>query len=412
MFTERISSKQLGDDDLNKDLTLRQPNESWLDEFWKRLVQHQITQKQLAAEIGINRSYLNQLLNGKRNLTDDMRQRLMFAYCELAGTDPLNICLDYVRIRFPTHDIFSVITKLFRIKSIYFVYDAYGRYGYTGKYWHGEMEIFISPDNDNRGTLVELKGRGCRELEGILLVQKRSWYDFFRTALSLDGVVKRIDLAINDFMDVIPVHYFIEKSIRHEYVTKFKECKYFVRDKNDLKGESLYFGSRRSNIYFCLYQKDIEQYFKFNINPEQTKIKNRFELRLANERAETVIKELLIMRQPNKIVFGIINNYLKFITPTSGLSKSDWPIDNRWRRFIGNYTGKVKLTMVPEPISLERTIKWIEKQVAPTLKMLLTLDSAKSEDNLMKMIVDAKLSDQQLALIKQMLADPEEMVIK
>ena len=44
---------------------------------------------------------------------------------------------------------------------------------------------------------MELKGRGCRQFE-TLLAQKRSRYDFFEDCLKAGGVMKRLDLAIND----------------------------------------------------------------------------------------------------------------------------------------------------------------------------------------------------------------------
>ena len=46
--------------------------------------------------------------------------------------------------------------------------------------------------------LLELKGRGCRQFESYLLAQERSWYEFFMDVLMEDGVMKRLDLAIND----------------------------------------------------------------------------------------------------------------------------------------------------------------------------------------------------------------------
>lgn len=399
---------------MNEDLTLidYQVQADWLNIFWQQLEDKKIKQSQLAKSMGISRSYLNQLLNSKRPLTEAMRQRLTAAFRKLSGITALNICFDYVRIRFPTHDVDELIVALFCIKPIYFVYEPYGRYGYSGKFRHGDMEIFVSPEDDNCGSLIELKGKGCRELEGILVASEQSWYDFLRQALALDGVVKRIDLAINDYLDVLPVHYLIKKSMRHEYITKFRECKYFVRDKDNLKGESLYFGSRKSAIYFCIYQKDIEQYFKLGKALAETKIKNRFEIRVFDERAEQTVADLLAYRNPQRTVFGIINNYLRFVKPIANKPTSKWPLDDRWAQFIGKYADKLRLAVSPEPVTLDQTIQWIKKQVAPSLKMLMAIDSAKSEDTLMTIIAEAKLSENQQVMIQQMLASPEEIMIQ
>ena len=48
------------------------------------------------------------------------------------------------------------------------------------------------------GVLLELKGRGCRQMESYLLAQERSWYDFMLYCMSAGGVMKRLCLAIND----------------------------------------------------------------------------------------------------------------------------------------------------------------------------------------------------------------------
>ena len=48
-------------------------------------------------------------------------------------------------------------------------------------------------------------------------------------------------------------------------------------------GNTLYLGSAKSEIYFCIYEKDYEQYVKAGIPMEETKVKNRFEIRLKDD---------------------------------------------------------------------------------------------------------------------------------
>ena len=51
------------------------------------------------------------------------------------------------------------------------------------------------PHELDKGVLVELKGRGCRQFESYLLAQQRSWYEFFMDVLVAGGVMKRLDLC-------------------------------------------------------------------------------------------------------------------------------------------------------------------------------------------------------------------------
>jgi phage replication initiation protein len=57
-------------------------------------------------------------------------------------------------------------------------------------------------------------------------------------------------------------------------------------------GNKLYIGSLQSEVYFCIYEKDYEQYKKNDISIEDAEVKNRFETRLKNERAYYGITDL------------------------------------------------------------------------------------------------------------------------
>ena len=45
---------------------------------------------------------------------------------------------------------------------------------------------------EHLGVLLELKGRGCRQMESYLLAQERSWYDFMLDCLTAGGKRKRL----------------------------------------------------------------------------------------------------------------------------------------------------------------------------------------------------------------------------
>ena len=45
-------------------------------------------------------------------------------------------------------------------------------------------------------------------------------------------------------------------------------------------GRTLYLGSLKSDVYFCIYEKDYEQYVKLGTPLEEADIINRFEIRL------------------------------------------------------------------------------------------------------------------------------------
>ena len=137
---------------------------------------------------------------------------------------------------------------------------------------------------------MELKGRGCRQFESYLLAQQRSWYDFLMDALIDGGVMKRIDLAINDHTGILDIPELAEKCRKREYIGKSRSYKFYQsgelikhrEDDREYMGHTLYLGSLKSDVYFCIYEKEYEQYVKLGTPLEEADIINRFEIRLRN----------------------------------------------------------------------------------------------------------------------------------
>lgn len=48
-------------------------------------------------------------------------------------------------------------------------------------------------------------------MESYLLAQRRSWFDLMMECLAADGVIKRLDLAINDRIDILNIPILKEK---------------------------------------------------------------------------------------------------------------------------------------------------------------------------------------------------------
>ena len=63
----------------------------------------------------------------------------------------------------------------------------------------------------------------------------------------------------------------------------------------------------KSEVYFCVYEKSYEQYIKLGIPIEEAPIKNRFEIRLKNERAYYAVRDLLTYYDAERTAFSIIN---------------------------------------------------------------------------------------------------------
>ena len=105
--------------------------------------------------------------------------------------------IDYFRVRFPTTDALKIIREVLQLKADYMLYEDFGKYGYESKYVLGDINIMCSMQ-EHLGVLLELKGRGCRQMESYLLAQERSWSLMLIVPAAADDKTNEPDLAIND----------------------------------------------------------------------------------------------------------------------------------------------------------------------------------------------------------------------
>ena len=378
-----------------------------------------VSQKRLALMAGISREHLNRIEAGKVNLTNDMKLKLLEALEKFNPEAPLFLLFDYVRIRFPTLDIRHIIKDVLKLNINYMLHEDFGFYSYTEHYYLGDIFVFTSADEE-KGVLLELKGKGCRQFESYLLAQERSWYDFLMDALLEGGVMKRLDLAINDRAGILDIPDLTAKCNREECVSVFRSFKSYAsgelikkqeQDKAGM-GHTLYIGSLKSEVYFCCYEKNYEQYAKLGIPVSEALIKTRFEIRLKNERAYYAVRDLLTHYDAERTAFSIINRYIRFVDMEEDKRREDWKLNDRWAWFVGKGREPLKLTTQPEPYTLSRTLNWIARQVAPTLKMLKRIDAGNNTDYLKNIEQNAKLTEKHEQIIKQQTASVSELIEK
>lgn len=322
---------------------------------------------------GMSREHLSRIQSGKVKLTKEVKEQLTVALEKLNPDNPLEMLFDYVRIRFPTTDVKHVIRDILKLNMDFMLHEDFGFYSYTEHYYIGDIFLLTSADEE-KGVLLELKGKGCRQMESYLLAQERSWYDFLMDCLVDGGVMKRLDLAINDKVGILDIPELTRKCNNEECISVFRSYKSYAsgeliknheQDKADM-GHTLYIGSLKSEVYFCIYEKAYEQYAKLGIPIEETSVKNRFEIRLKNERAYYAVRDLLTYYDAERTAFSIINRYIRFVDKEDDVRRSEWETNERWAWFIGENRTALKLTTKPEPYTLERTLRWVARQVAPT----------------------------------------------
>lgn len=391
----------------------------WINDFKEKRTQYGVSQNRLAVMAGISREYVSRIESGKVALTEEIKGKFTDALEKLNPENPLEMVLDYVRIRFPTQDVRHVVEDILQLKLDVMIHEDYGFYSYAEHYVLGDVFVLTSPDKE-KGTLLELKGKGCRQMESYLLAQHRSWYDFLMDALVAGGVIKRLDLAINDMVGILDIPELTKKCRNEECISVFRSFKSYrsgelVQSREENKssmGNTLYIGSLKSEVYFCIYEKDYEQLVKYDIPLEETPIKNRFEIRLKNERAYYAVRDLLTYYDAERTAFSIINRYVRFVDKDDTKRRSEWQTNERWAWFLGKDRGRLKLTTQPEPYDFNRTLNWLARQVAPTLQVAETLDKQNDTTIIRDMVKNAKLTDRLKKVLQQLSVSTEEMIME
>lgn len=428
--------------------------QTWMEDFKAQQAALGVTQGQLADMAGFSRGYLIRLLNGRQELPERYKARLTAAL-EKMQPDAITVKIDYIRIRFPTLDVREVVENVLWLRMRHLGQQPRGFYGYTTTFYIGDIAVMVSPYG-GRGTLLELKGKGCAQFSAYLNGQCRSWGEFFQHCLDAKGVCKRLDIAIDDRAGFLNIPKLIEKCGRGECVTRFRcyeviessENTYLeeqrlererwekdfqlMRDadiwddpsllelvglplqeevelaaRKGRTGHTLYLGSKRSEAYFCLYEKDYEQMVRYGIPLCEAEVKNRFEIRLKSERAYLAAKDIIAGGDLMQTAFSIINNYVRFVDRDKTKPHARWPINGDWARFIGTHRSKLKLTAEPKPFDWLRILDWLSKQAVPTIRMLVEIDRKRGTHVVEELFDNAVLTKRHEKLIQEALAQIE-----
>lgn len=183
-----------------------------------------VSQNRLATAVGITRQYLSEIETEKVLPSSDLLSELVDMLERFNPELPLELLFDYVRIRFPTTNPEGVIENILKLKMKYMLHEDYAFYSYEEQYIFGDIAVMVSHDIE-KGVLIEMKGKGCRQFEHFLLAQRRTWYDFFLDVFAVDGVYKRLDLAINDKVGLLNIPELTRKCQNEECISVFRSFK-------------------------------------------------------------------------------------------------------------------------------------------------------------------------------------------
>ena len=248
-----------------------------------------------------------------------------------------------------------------------------------------------------QGFQILMSGKGCRNYENFLQLNEETWFDFLNRVCQYHINFPRIDLAIDDRKPYLSIPDLIVRTKEGLLSTKLREIDF--HDSGELKeevfqskGGSLYLGSSASNLRLVFYEKGYEQNKKYGTELDENW--NRYELRFRQEMAVSVVQALLRYRDVAGLAMEVLNSKIRFLEkPTGSMTtrKRLYPTYQAWAELMKDI-GKVKLTMQPQKKSLQKVWEWLEKYVAPSLKLFAEVGKIEKRDYIGNLVANGEMN--------------------
>ncbi|EUJ33134.1 replication initiation factor [Listeria floridensis FSL S10-1187] len=266
------------------------------------------------------------------------------------------------------------------------------KYGYVEKYELDQIRVYRSVNLDERGVMIELAGQGCRQFEAVLEMQQKSWFSFLEFVLHQNGKVTRLDIAIDDIEGYIDIPDALEFTHKGYVQSKFNTYDFNGQGNiasGEHEGVTIYYGSKKSNVYFTFYQKNYEQAKKHKIPVENIGLWNRYEVRLIDEKAMLAVKELLNQQEISFVGRGILKEYLQFVylDTIRGQKKKLRKLVDGWHQLVDD-VDQLKLKVTPNKDFYTRSENWLRSQAGATIRMVQIADDTLGRDSTIEDIIN------------------------
>ena len=162
------------------------------------------------------------------------------------------------------------------------------------------------------------------------------------------------------------------------------------------QGLSIYLGSRQSEMYFNFYEKRYEIAKKEGISVSDSVrlfgIWNRYEVRFSQGKARSFISEILTGADIAELTRSIFQGAIQIYDGTDehGFRK----FDSKWQRLFGNNEA-VRLSVSPEPYTVEKTIRWLVERVSNSLVYVSEIDRLFMQENMKKIMESGEITPRQ-----------------
>ncbi|HFI0639522.1 TPA: replication initiation factor domain-containing protein [Streptococcus suis] len=392
-------------------------NGRYLKKFRKERIG--VSQNDFASMVGLSLNTIKSYESNRRMLTTEkfleMKERLGYINNE---SNRLEVLIDYVRITFmDVRDLEYFVERYLYCPLSEFESNETRLMMYTHLWKRGDIWIFDYADKsrtDNYQMTLQLSGKGCRQMELIMKREGITWCEFFQKMLfeRKDMRVRRLDIAMDELYQGIDkeheqvnlsdlIRKLYSKELYYEKMKTWNAVDGGKLDGSANQGLSLYFGSRQSNMYFNFYEKRYELARREGMTVSESLgvfgVWNRYEIRLAREKAEAVVEEFTGGVDLAEIARGLINSRLEVFDGTN--EYGGYVPDEKWQKLFGGVE-PLTLSVRPEPYDIESTVKWLIYQVSNSLLLVDEADKILNTQYLQMILNAGELTDKAKATLE------------
>ena len=238
----------------------------------------------------------------------------------------------------------------------------------------------------NMGIHFEMSGTGCRKLAERLSERGMSIRDYLLFLSDYGVKFSRIDIAYDDYNEMLDFEVLEEKMKQGLVVTKMRSSKHLegytkiesLGNEGNQKGVSLYFGNRSSMAFIRFYDKRVEQLAKKKTVDENIKSWKRYEVVLKKEKAEDFVENYKTCEDLGRLYKKIIGGLVRFIDDTDS-NKSRCETSKFWKDFLDDET-PIKLASKQADSDFLSVLEWFDKSVLNSLIVLLVVAESEGID--------------------------------
>lgn len=295
------------------------------------------------------------------------------------------IIVDWLQFTLLIDDGLDTILKILKLSKKDFEFLDKGGLGYKKQIINNNIRIYFD-GLVGMGVCTSISGKGCRYMEA---QGQNLWQLIFRLARSDKINITRIDLALDTNIKLInKVRQSVDKK---KYISKSRNISYICKSlENETRTETIYIGSRSSELMIRLYDKAVEQKLD-GIDWE------RWEIVLKKKKIKEVIP--LLEKDISQTFKDILYTYFRPLQSVD-TNKSRSKVCKWYLDFLGSVK-KISLYSDPKEKTIEDKWNWLETQVAPTMALLS--EAFENTDFLGKLAINNyfRIKEKDMLLVKK-----------